>query len=458
MQQRSSLPLTPLEEINEVHQEFLNPLLPVSEELAPDVAIRHAQMAIVPLEGPGGCNTPNDYLLTLEFENSGLRGDGIYTIDMPGASISISSSNSSRIGSNTGSFVTYYCANSHTFSPGQTVSFIVKMLSGDSLPVAVTIGGASLNSRPQASVRSVQLQAGALEGAGGCNTANDHLLILEFQNAGDLPDSITTINMPGATVAISGTNSSTIGPNTSSITTFYCANSSTYTVGQTVSFTLRMASGLTIPVAVTVESLASGMSLPSRSIPLSCSNPSIVFQESFEYINSIEDHGWAAFSNAGVEEAQELVAVVGERALRLDDSSSETNNLYVRTMPLQLTTFQVDFFLRSEQRGQVVQLSIWGSEYPNGIDGGILIELSENNRLRIQDRMFFTFELNKWYHVRLIISPETHRFVAYVEDMSIPIATDLPVKDTFLDRFAIATATAGVGAGFWDGIVVQECN
>ena len=128
--------------------------------------------------------------------------------------------------------------------------------------IAVAAGGyffglfSTQTSRAQASVRSTSLTAldgsPALEGVNGCNTADDHLLQLEFQNAGGLADSISSVSMPGAAVAISGTNTTSVDANVGSFTTYYCANSSTYTVGQTVSFTLRMSSGLTIPVAVTV--------------------------------------------------------------------------------------------------------------------------------------------------------------------------------------------------------------
>ena len=62
--------------------------------------------------------------------------------------------------------------------------------------IAVAAGGyffglfGTQTSRAQASVRSTTLTAldgsPALEGVGGCNTANDHLLVLEFQNAGGL--------------------------------------------------------------------------------------------------------------------------------------------------------------------------------------------------------------------------------------------------------------------------------
>jgi len=193
-------------------------------------------------------------------------------------------------------------------------------------------------------------------------------------------------------------------------------------------------------------------------VRLSCSNPFSVFEDSFEYTDSIKNHGWIQISTAGGEATQETVAAIGERALRLEDVSSDSENRYIRPMPLQNATFQIDFYLRSEQEGQVVLLAIWGNEFPNGRDNGILAELSDNNRLRIQNRMFFTFELNTWYHVRLVVSPEEGSFDVYVDDMVMPLVIDVPFTDVFFDKILIHTATGGTGTGYWDGILLQKCN
>ena len=126
--------------------------------------------------------------------------------------------------------------------------------------IAVAAGGyffglfGTQTSRAAVSLRSTTI-ALSTDGAGGCgNGADIHLVTLELQNAGGLADSISTVSMAGATSgpSLSGTNATAVGANVGTMTTYYCTTAP-FTVGQTVSFSVRLGSGLTIPVAVTVS-------------------------------------------------------------------------------------------------------------------------------------------------------------------------------------------------------------
>ena len=128
--------------------------------------------------------------------------------------------------------------------------------------IAVAAGGyffglfGTQTSRAQVSVRSVTLDD---------SLANTNVtLTIVLQNAGGLADQITSINMPGTTTfpctlaadcdGLVTAYPNDIGANVGSFTTVWDAGAQgTFSVGQTVSFTIRMGSGLVIPVAVSVS-------------------------------------------------------------------------------------------------------------------------------------------------------------------------------------------------------------
>ncbi len=126
--------------------------------------------------------------------------------------------------------------------------------------IAVAAGGyffglfGTQTSRAAVSIRSTTL-ALSTDGAAQCTTGADiHVLQLELQNAGGLADSISAVSMAGATSGptIALGNTTSIGANVGSFTTMYCVTAP-FTTGQTVSFSLRLGSGLTVPVAVSVS-------------------------------------------------------------------------------------------------------------------------------------------------------------------------------------------------------------
>jgi len=128
--------------------------------------------------------------------------------------------------------------------------------------IAVAAGGyffglfGTQTSRAQVSIRSVTL----VDSAANVNVT----LTLELQNAGGLGDTISAISMPGTTTfpctlaadcdAGFTAYPNDIGANVGSFTTVWDAGTQgTFSIGQTVSFTIRMSSGLVIPVAVSVS-------------------------------------------------------------------------------------------------------------------------------------------------------------------------------------------------------------
>lgn len=126
--------------------------------------------------------------------------------------------------------------------------------------IAVAAGGyffglfGTQTSRAQVSIRSVTL----VDSSADSNVT----LTLELQNAGGLGDTISAISMPGTTMTDCSVAASCgvlaypndIGANVGSFTTIWDAGTQgTFSIGQTVSFTIRMSSGLVIPVAVSVS-------------------------------------------------------------------------------------------------------------------------------------------------------------------------------------------------------------
>ncbi len=129
--------------------------------------------------------------------------------------------------------------------------------------IAVAAGGyffglfSTQTSRAAVNVRSATLYSNS--------TDTILVLTLEFQNAGGLSDSVSGVTMPGSTsVALCtaandcGTGGpiyvdGTIGANVGSISKGYLVGGTSFTAGQSVSFSVRLASGITVPVAVTVS-------------------------------------------------------------------------------------------------------------------------------------------------------------------------------------------------------------
>ena len=128
--------------------------------------------------------------------------------------------------------------------------------------IAVAAGGyffglfGTQTSRAAVSIRDVTL----VDSLANTNVT----LTLELQNAGGLADTISSISMPGTTTfpctlaadCDGGVTAypNVVNANVGSMTTVWDAGTQgTFTPGQTVSFTIRMSSGLVIPVAVTVS-------------------------------------------------------------------------------------------------------------------------------------------------------------------------------------------------------------
>jgi hypothetical protein len=189
-----------------------------------------------------------------------------------------------------------------------------------------------------------------------------------------------------------------------------------------------------------------------------CSPGDIIFQDDFEYADSITNHDWISVSAAGVAQTQTDIVAVGSSGLKLNDVSSSAPNTYIHSLPILNGNFQIDYYVRTEQYGQTVLLALLGDQ--GVIDGqlkGIRTELSDNiNRgFFAQNTPYFVYQLNKWYHIRLVVRTQSQSFDIYVDDMDKPLATNLKFLDRLFNTILIQTATAGVGPGYWDDIVVR---
>ena len=188
-----------------------------------------------------------------------------------------------------------------------------------------------------------------------------------------------------------------------------------------------------------------------------CSPGDIVFQDNFEFTDALTSHGWVSISTAGIAQTQTAIVAEGSRALRLDDLGNSVVNYYVHPLPILNGNFQVDYYTQTEQYGQTVALYLQGDQgVVDGRSKGIRVELSELNRnFFAQDMPQFVYQLNKWYHVRLIVKTPLQSFDIYVDDMDKPIMTNIKFLDTLFNRLALSTATAGTGPGYWDGISIK---
>ncbi len=86
-----------------------------------------------------------------------------------------------------------------------------------------------------------------------CGT--DFVLSLSISNKGDVPDKITSINIPDsyrASVEVSGENSTIVSADMNRVTSFYCIQG-LFERGDEVAFTVGLESGLILPAAVKVE-------------------------------------------------------------------------------------------------------------------------------------------------------------------------------------------------------------
>ena len=198
----------------------------------------------------------------------------------------------------------------------------------------------------------------------------------------------------------------------------------------------------------------SGGSRDQQQPSLQCFLGYTIFQEDFEYTDDIVNHGWVRLSTAGSTLTQPDIVTQGSLALKMSDSSSSSVSAYTHTIPTLGEDFQFDFDLLTEQYGQRVGIQLWGGRFQ-----GINVELSDqdNRKFRIQDEYYFVHQLNKWYHVRLMVKPAMQSFDAYVDDMNNPLAKDIKFFEASFGTIAIATATGGTGAGYWDSIAIKKC-
>jgi len=195
-------------------------------------------------------------------------------------------------------------------------------------------------------------------------------------------------------------------------------------------------------------------------LTIPCTPEKVLFKEEFEYWQPFTDKGWVPLGVEGKAGTQAGVVAVGLRALEIQDADPNTAPVYMRLLPRINGTFLVDFYLRAEKYGQSVGLDLIGEgEVPGGGFGRITLELSDNpnNSFRIQDKFFFKYELERWYHVRLIVRTSTQVIDVYVDDMQTPLDRGLRFSATSFMRLLVLTSQAGVGSGYWDNIVIQNC-
>ena len=184
----------------------------------------------------------------------------------------------------------------------------------------------------------------------------------------------------------------------------------------------------------------------------------LFYQDNFEYADALTGHGWLSISTAGIAQTQTAIVAEGSKALKMDDLGNSVLNYYVHPLPILNGNFQVDYYARTEQYGQTVALYLQGDQgVVDGQSKGIRTELSDNvdRGFRAQNTPYFAYQLNKWYHIRLVVMPMRQSFDVYVDNMNTPLATNLKFLDTLFDRLALSTATAGTGPGYWDGISIK---
>ena len=280
-------------------------------------------------------------------------------------------------------------------------------------------------------------------------------LALTLLNPGSLADRIDSISIEGAIVVpvLAAGYHDKIETNVKSLSTKYLVDTSatTFKAGQLVSFTVYLASGKKIPWSVIVKEPAVAIVPTVSMVPPKPSPGQVIFREGFEYAGSITENGWQAISTAGSEQTQTLVYFEGTRAVKLIDNSAASGFSYLRHISPQRYELQVDYYMRAEQYGISVGFVLGG----DGI--GILTELSDARKsFRVQDKFYFQYLLNQWYHVRLLIRIQEKSYDVYVDDMSGPLDANLRFTDSYFDKLHIGTGSSGTGVGYWDGIVVRS--
>lgn len=142
--------------------------------------------------------------------------------------------------------------------------------------IAVAAGGyffglfGTQTSKPSVSIRNAQLIPCSSTPDASCPALNSHVLQLDLENSGGIGDSLSTLTIPGIigsadlcdttttngdcgeSAIADGTYSDLVPGNTALQTVKYQFQSS-YVQGQIISFTVRLSSGLIIPVSVGVE-------------------------------------------------------------------------------------------------------------------------------------------------------------------------------------------------------------
>ena len=184
----------------------------------------------------------------------------------------------------------------------------------------------------------------------------------------------------------------------------------------------------------------------------------VIYVDSFEYSDAPSNHGWDIHQMVGSLQTQRGVSVDGSRALEFSDTSDNTPLDISHSFPELSGDFQVDYHLRTTDRHLNVLLLLddGGGDVPRG-GRGILTELTDgpSGTFRVQNAFTEKYNLNQWYHVRLIVRPSERNFDVFLDDMSNPLLTGVEFEISFFNRIRIMTGTGGTGLGYWDGIVIQ---
>ncbi|MCZ6724951.1 MAG: hypothetical protein O6846_01830 [Thaumarchaeota archaeon] len=181
---------------------------------------------------------------------------------------------------------------------------------------------------------------------------------------------------------------------------------------------------------------------------------SLLFEESFEYVDSISNNGWIPVSVAGTEETQSFVTSDQNNALRLDDNDSEVGFEFHHAIDLIERDFRVDYYVRIGTFSDELGMDLRGSE---GIADGVrgISTGFDGANFVVQNRIYFVYDRDQWYHIRLDVNMTENSMDVFVDDMEIPLDSDLSFTDVYYDRLIIRTSAVGIGVSFWDGIRIQ---
>ncbi len=214
----------------------------------------------------------------------------------------------------------------------------------------------------------------------------------------------------------------------------------------------RMVDNLNEEVADLERELANVLRKEGRPVP----DPgfSLLFEESFEYVDSVSNNGWIPVSIAGVEETQSFVTSDQNNALRLDDNNSAVGFEFHHPIALIERDFRVDYYVRIGTFSDALGMDLRGSD---GIADGVRGISTGFNGVSfvVQNRIYFVYDRDQWYHIRLEVNMTEKSMDVFVDDMEIPLDTDLSLTDVYYDRLIIRTSAVGVGESFWDGIRLQ---